>query len=304
MGKLFTILCYLNVTFLVSCMTTSPPTAPYMSGHALLEKTTEQEQTSRKMLLKASLMRKQIKGLHREKRKQASETQKKATVLKISELTKSMAKLRKDGAHLRDVSRRTKNAALEQFKIGMTNLWRLWLKNTGPLALSAGKPNYQRSHNPKIASADPRVMARNIPRKQSVSGNNPQNYRSLLASIPAEQNAPSDLNISSFQISRNRQMVGHIEVAPSANPELMVPFNKVHDWRFIVSDTQGNPVDKDFEILGHMPGHVHGLPTQPKVGQKLAAGVYLLEGLKFQMRGWWVIELKSETDRIRFNVVL
>ena len=62
-----------------------------------------------------------------------------------------------------------------------------------------------------------------------------------------------------------------------------------------------------------MPGHVHGLPTKPRVTSQLAPGVYVVEGLKFQMRGWWVIDLavsdehsgnSDNPDNIRFNLTL
>ena len=99
-------------------------------------------------------------------------------------------------------------------------------------------------------------------------------------------------------------MVAHIEPAPLNGAKQDIPLNKIHNWYFVVSDLEGQPVDDDFLVEGHMPGHVHGLPTQPVVTKKLAPGVYLIEGVKFQMQGWWVMELLTEDDRVRFNVVL
>jgi hypothetical protein len=57
-----------------------------------------------------------------------------------------------------------------------------------------------------------------------------------------------------------------------------------------------------------MPGHGHGLPTQPAVTQKLGNGDYVVEGMKFQMTGWWYVDFgvtgSKGSDTIRFNFIL
>jgi hypothetical protein len=57
-----------------------------------------------------------------------------------------------------------------------------------------------------------------------------------------------------------------------------------------------------------MPEHGHGLPTRPRVTTYLGNGDYLVEGMKFQMTGWWVIDVdvlvNGESDRVRFNLLL
>ena len=83
-----------------------------------------------------------------------------------------------------------------------------------------------------------------------------------------------------------------------------VPLNEIHRWVLVVEDQAGQPVEAEFKVVGHMPGHVHGLPTAPQVTQQLAPGVYLVEGVKFQMRGWWVMQFETDNDSLRFNVVL
>ncbi len=71
----------------------------------------------------------------------------------------------------------------------------------------------------------------------------------------------------------------------------------MHRSRLLVSDLDGAPVQgATILVAGHMPGHVHGLPTQPRVTQELAPGV-LVEGLKFQMEGWWVMEFRDPAAR-------
>jgi hypothetical protein len=57
-----------------------------------------------------------------------------------------------------------------------------------------------------------------------------------------------------------------------------------------------------------MPQHGHGLPTKPVVTDKLGNGDYLVEGMKFQMTGWWVMDFavttKGKSDKIEFNLML
>jgi hypothetical protein len=57
-----------------------------------------------------------------------------------------------------------------------------------------------------------------------------------------------------------------------------------------------------------MPQHGHGLPTSPQVTQNLGNGDYLVEGMKFQMPGWWEVRFSisagAQTDTITFNLTL
>ncbi len=88
-----------------------------------------------------------------------------------------------------------------------------------------------------------------------------------------------------------------------------IPINQLHTWTLHVETTDGESVE-DATILvdGDMPQHGHGLPTQPLVTQYLGDGNYLVEGLKFQMGGWWVMDFTiqhgDESDIVRFNMLL
>jgi hypothetical protein len=57
-----------------------------------------------------------------------------------------------------------------------------------------------------------------------------------------------------------------------------------------------------------MPQHGHGLPTSPQVTQNLGNGDYLVEGMKFQMPGWWEVRFNilagGQSDAITFNLTL
>ena len=101
---------------------------------------------------------------------------------------------------------------------------------------------------------------------------------------------------------------GHYRVTyePSTTP---IPINELHTWTLTVTNPSGDPVENATITLdGDMPQHGHGLPTQPQVTQNLGDGRYLIEGVKFQMGGWWVMDFEitshDHPDQVRFNFIL
>jgi hypothetical protein len=66
--------------------------------------------------------------------------------------------------------------------------------------------------------------------------------------------------------------------------------------------------DAEIEFEGGMPAHDHGFPTQPRVTRYLGGGAYLVEGVKFNMTGWWEFSFEiragGRSDVARFNVVV
>jgi hypothetical protein len=88
-----------------------------------------------------------------------------------------------------------------------------------------------------------------------------------------------------------------------------ITINQIHSWRLHVETPDGQPVtDATIGVDGDMPQHGHGLPTRPQVTQNLGNGDYLVEGLKFHMHGWWIVEFDitsgGETDHVVFNLLL
>ena len=91
----------------------------------------------------------------------------------------------------------------------------------------------------------------------------------------------------------------------------MVPLElgRIHSWKATILDADGKPVTcADIKVDGGMPIHNHGFPTNPRVTQELDGGVYLVEGIKFSMRGPWVMLLEitsgEQTDTVAFNIDL
>jgi hypothetical protein len=85
--------------------------------------------------------------------------------------------------------------------------------------------------------------------------------------------------------------------------------NQMHSWTVHVDDGQGAAIDEAaITVSGGMPEHNHGLPTAPRVTQNLGSGDYLLEGMRFNMSGWWELQLQitagENSDTVIFNCIL
>lgn len=76
-----------------------------------------------------------------------------------------------------------------------------------------------------------------------------------------------------------------------------------------VEDAAGRPVDgADMTVDGGMPQHGHGLPTRPRLTAGLGDGRYEVDGVRFNMGGWWEFKLEiraaAGTDNVTFNLDL
>jgi hypothetical protein len=79
--------------------------------------------------------------------------------------------------------------------------------------------------------------------------------------------------------------------------------------RVAITDAAGRPVDHaTIDVGGGMPQHGHGLPTRPRVTRALGDGLYEIEGVRFNMGGWWEFRLTIATaaanDIVTFNLDL
>jgi hypothetical protein len=79
--------------------------------------------------------------------------------------------------------------------------------------------------------------------------------------------------------------------------------------RVTVRDADGRAIDEaQISIDGGMPQHGHGLPTRPRVTGNLGDGTYEIEGVRFNMGGWWEFRLaiagSRGADTITFNLDL
>jgi hypothetical protein len=79
--------------------------------------------------------------------------------------------------------------------------------------------------------------------------------------------------------------------------------------RLTVRDAEGHAIDEaEISIDGGMPQHGHGLPTRPRVTGNLGDGIYQIEGVRFNMGGWWEFTLaiagSRGADTVTFNLDL
>ncbi len=92
-------------------------------------------------------------------------------------------------------------------------------------------------------------------------------------------------------------------------PSALLRPRKMQTVRIVITDAGGRPVDgAAIVIAGGMPQHGHGLPTRPRVTKSLGGGAYEIEGVRFNMGGWWefkvVIEAAPGADTVTFNLDL
>jgi hypothetical protein len=92
-------------------------------------------------------------------------------------------------------------------------------------------------------------------------------------------------------------------------PQRALQVGKMQSVRVVLTDSTGHPVrHANITVDGGMPQHRHGLPTQPHVSASGVDGTYEVDGVKFNMDGWWVVRLHVEgaagPDIITFNLAL
>lgn len=115
---------------------------------------------------------------------------------------------------------------------------------------------------------------------------------------------PPDLDLGLRHPSRQGRFVVRVE-PPAERPAV----HQMHAWQLHVDAADGSPVSGARIVFdGGMPQHGHGFPTKPRVTGERAPGVYVLEGVKFSMPGWWDLRLDIRAgdvaDTAVFNVIV
>ena len=125
----------------------------------------------------------------------------------------------------------------------------------------------------------------------------------MLRRMTDENTPPPDLNVSRTRLSAQGLYSG--TYTASLEP---LTIDTLHSWTLHLETADGKPVENaTITVHGDMPGHGHGLPTKPIVSQR-GNGDYLVEGMKFQMTGWWYVDFEvsdgGKQDTLRFDFVL
>lgn len=97
-----------------------------------------------------------------------------------------------------------------------------------------------------------------------------------------------------------------VAIAPEAEPLTQGP---LHSWILTLKTPDGAAVEgAAIAVGGGMPQHGHGLPTQPQATASLGEGRYRIEGVRFNMGGWWEfkfdIKAAAGDDSVVFNLTL
>lgn len=120
----------------------------------------------------------------------------------------------------------------------------------------------------------------------------------------SESPPPANLDTATTRTTENG--LYKLTIKPDADP---ITINTIHTWTLHVETADGKPVENAvITVDGGMPQHGHGLPTSPKVTEYLGDGNYRVEGVKFQMTGWWEVKFNvtaaGKTDKVTFNLIL
>lgn len=95
---------------------------------------------------------------------------------------------------------------------------------------------------------------------------------------------------------------GHFQVSFTSELD-PIAINQLHRWTLQVAAKDGTPVEgATIAVKGEMPEHGHGMPTQPQVTADLGGGTYQVEGMRFQMGGWWNVTFTIEADGVQDSV--
>ena len=91
--------------------------------------------------------------------------------------------------------------------------------------------------------------------------------------------------------------------------EKPVQLRNLQTLRVVLTDSQGTAVDgATITVDGGMPQHGHGLPTRPKITKNFDGGIYEINGVRFNMGGWWEFKLAVTSpqgdDTVTFNLDL
>jgi hypothetical protein len=97
--------------------------------------------------------------------------------------------------------------------------------------------------------------------------------------------------------------------AASLEPTEPLRTRRMQTVRLLVRTAGQAPVEgASIRVDGGMPEHGHGLPTTPRVTRSPEPGTYQVDGLKFNMGGWWELRFRVAsavgTDSVTFNLHL
>ena len=144
--------------------------------------------------------------------------------------------------------------------------------------------------------------SRQTSRRRSIIGIGAAAAVAMLTGCMLLAGPPRDLDYS-----RTRSSASGLYRATIRPQSDSIPQGRLHSWTLHLETAAGVPVDSaTVAVDGGMPQHGHGLPTKPRVTRTLGKGDHLVEGMKFNMGGWWVVKFRvrsaAGSDSLVFNL--
>ncbi|MBT3766535.1 MAG: FixH family protein [Rhodospirillales bacterium] len=136
------------------------------------------------------------------------------------------------------------------------------------------------------------------------TGHKPANAHGAHQASVRPTKIPEHLDVATTKFSEQAKF--SVNVTSRIDP---IAINKMHSWVIQIKNPDGKPIhNAKLNISGGMPMHGHGLPTAPRVTKNLGDGKYLVEGVRFNMAGWWEMKVSIDgghhKDNVTFNLVL
>ena len=104
--------------------------------------------------------------------------------------------------------------------------------------------------------------------------------------------------------SKRTSAAGHYRATIQTKGDT-IPTGKPQRWTLHLETAAGAPIDSaTISVDGGMPQHGHGLPTKPRVTRELGQGDHLVEGMKFNMGGWWDVKFRVSEAPGQDSVVI
>lgn len=128
--------------------------------------------------------------------------------------------------------------------------------------------------------------------------------QSIMGKLMGSEDVPEGLDTATTRLSD--QGIFNVSYSSSISP---IRINQIHAWTVHVETADGQLSDQvEIKVDGGMPQHGHGLPTQPEVTQELGNGDFLVDGMKFNMPGWWTVTFHitadGQSDSVTFNLIV
>ncbi|MBX3577194.1 MAG: FixH family protein [Rhizobiaceae bacterium] len=125
----------------------------------------------------------------------------------------------------------------------------------------------------------------------------------IVLAVQSMMTPPSDLDLA-----RSKATAGGLYVAAIEPDGGTVVQNELHAWTLTVTTPAGEAVTgATIGVDGGMPQHGHGLPTAP-AATELGGGRYRIDGVRFNMSGWWELKFSISAaqgkDDVVFNLSL